>query len=180
MPWRDGCVDGLFSDAGRLLALGNSDASGTLAGVGISLAQSATAASVTGTTVETTLASVTVPGGLLGPSGVLVVSTLWSFTGSTNAKTFRNRFGSGFDLAASRQISSAPAISMQMQRMMFCRGLTSQLAFSAWADSGTNGSAATTGANNTAVDQLLTITAQLALGTETITLEAWQVVAYPG
>src|SRR5688500_6060251 len=57
------------------------------------LAQSAVAASHTGNTTETTLATVTVPANAIGANGRLRVTSLWSHTNSANSKTLRVRFG---------------------------------------------------------------------------------------
>lgn len=57
------------------------------------LAHSAVAASVTGTTSETTLATVAVPANALGPNGMLRITSLWSFTSSANTKTLKVAFG---------------------------------------------------------------------------------------
>lgn len=50
-------------------------------------------ASVTGTTNETTLASVTIPGGLMGSDGSIRVYALYSFTGTAGIKTIKLKFG---------------------------------------------------------------------------------------
>jgi hypothetical protein len=58
------------------------------------LAQSSVAASHTGNTAETTLASVVIPAGAMGPNGRVRITSLWSGTNSANAKTMRHKFGS--------------------------------------------------------------------------------------
>lgn len=75
----------------------------TFAGVNISgagvgkpiliLAQSAVPVSVGGTLNEITLASVTVPGGLMGLNGAVRISSTASVTNSANNKTIRVKFG---------------------------------------------------------------------------------------
>lgn len=57
------------------------------------LAQSSVAVSHTGNTAETTLASVVIPGGAIGPNGRVRITSLWSGTNSANAKTMRHKFG---------------------------------------------------------------------------------------
>jgi len=57
------------------------------------LAQSSVAVSHTGTTTETTLATVTIPAGAMGPNGRVRITTFWTYTNSANTKTLRVRFG---------------------------------------------------------------------------------------
>jgi hypothetical protein len=57
------------------------------------LAASAVAASHTGATSETTLATVTIPANAMGPNGRVRITTVWSATNSANNKTLRHKFG---------------------------------------------------------------------------------------
>lgn len=171
-------VVGRFDDEGQLVGFQSQDRAQTVLGAAFVLGGSGQASTVTGTTAETVLASVNVPGGLLWPGGMLRVTSLWSMTGSTNVKTFRNRYG-GFDICGSRQISAGTTIAMSMQRMMFARAAAQQIAFASWNDLTTNASANLAGAIDSTVDQTLTITAQLALAGESVTLEAWLVEVLP-
>lgn len=57
------------------------------------LAQSAVNATLTGTTNETVLATIPIPGGTLGLNGTCRVTTLWSFTKSTTLKEQFVRLG---------------------------------------------------------------------------------------
>ncbi len=57
------------------------------------LAWSATPASVTGTVAETTIATVTVPPGIMGINGVLRIQSEWTCTNSANSKTLQLKFG---------------------------------------------------------------------------------------
>lgn len=141
------------------------------------LAQSATAQSVTGTTTETTLATITIPGGMMGANGKLRVSALFSMTNNANNKTPRIRLGGSETLAA--PFASASAISLA--RTIANRGATnSQLSEPGTSTGfGTAGSAVVTTAVDTSVDQSLTITGQLAVGTDTLTLEGYTVEVLP-
>lgn len=58
------------------------------------LDQSAVPVAVTGTTDETVLASITVPGGLMGPHGALRIRAKWFYTNSANTKTLKLTLGS--------------------------------------------------------------------------------------
>jgi hypothetical protein len=66
------------------------------------LAASGVAASHTGSTSETTLATVTVPAGALGANGIMRVRANWSYPNSVNTKVFRTRVGgvSGTSIAS--------------------------------------------------------------------------------
>lgn len=57
------------------------------------LAKSAVAVSHTGNTSLTTLATISVPGGAMGPNGFLRVTCLWSWTNNANNKTCWAKFG---------------------------------------------------------------------------------------
>jgi hypothetical protein len=56
------------------------------------LASSGVQSSHTGTTTQTTLATVTVPAGAMGPNGRLRITFAYSFTNSANNKIFQVRF----------------------------------------------------------------------------------------
>jgi hypothetical protein len=57
------------------------------------LGSSGVPAAVTGTVSETILATVAIPGGLIGANGFIRVSSLWTYTNSANSKTVGWRFG---------------------------------------------------------------------------------------
>ena len=56
-------------------------------------ASAATGMAVTGTTNETTLATVNIPAGLIGNNGILIITAYWTITTSGNNKTVRVRLG---------------------------------------------------------------------------------------
>ncbi|MGE3607994.1 MAG: hypothetical protein AB7I27_00300 [Bacteriovoracaceae bacterium] len=72
------------------------------------LSISQTSSSVTGTTSETNLVSVSVPGGLMSANGQLEIFTLWSYTNSATARNARIRFGAD---ALTGTIYSNPSLS---------------------------------------------------------------------
>lgn len=136
---------------------------------------------LTGSTAETTLRSVTIPGGMLGVDGVLRVTALWSYTGSVNAKTLRVRLA-GTLLASADNVATAANVSGSGQWLITNRNSeTSQVAnpgFSAglvYASS----QAIPTAAVDTRVDQVLTITGQLASAGELLRLERLLVEVLP-
>ncbi len=139
------------------------------------LAAGAVAASHTGDTSETVLATIPVPAGALGPNGALRVTSHWSFTNSANAKTLRVRLGGigGASFLASTHTSAAGGV---YQRTIQNRNSPSaQISYQH-----NNGNSFSTGSmNTTAVDtsaaQDLVLTATLANAGETIALESWMV-----
>lgn len=144
-----------------------------IAGTARVLAQSAVPLVKTGDTVETALATITIPGGMLGPNGSVRITTLWTHTNSANNKNMRVKFG-GTQISVNTVTTTAAS---RDQRQINNRGsASSQIAF----QGGTGGLGATTGAPvttafDTAAPVDITLTAQLALGTETMTLEAYTV-----
>lgn len=145
----------------------------------IILTQSAVQASLTGATTETTLATITIPGGMMGPNGSLRISTLWSFTNTANNKTIKIKNGSNtfLNYTLASGVSSMSALTSMRNRGT----LNSQVApSSAQVDYGTMGSNPQTFTIDTTVDQVLTITGQLANATDYCNLEAYTVEVLPG
>lgn len=117
-------------------------------------------------TNENTLFTMTIPGGVMGANGVLSLTTRWDYTNSANTKTMRARLG-GTTLG-----SNNPTTSSHMPGLWTICNRNSESA-----QVGTNGtggavlvSSTSYGTVDTSTDQSLTITAQKATGTETITL----------
>lgn len=142
------------------------------------LGQGIGAAPLTGSTGETTLATIRVPAGLLGANGQLEITTLWSMTNNANVKTFRVKLGS----TTFAQIALASFLGYQHFTRIINRNnpalQVSMPATTSIVFGGTGGGLAT-GTVDTAQDQSLTITAQLAVGTDTVTLEGYSVRALP-
>lgn len=147
-------------------------------GGSVILAQSAAPVSHTGDTAEATLASVTIPAGSIGANGQIEVITLWSTTNSANTKTLRVKLGATAFMAA----AATTTLTEQTYTRIANRGAAnSQVGYNSANISGfgsTTG-AATTGAIDTTADVTLAITGQLALATETLTLESYIVKLYP-
>jgi hypothetical protein len=137
------------------------------------LAQSGAAASVTGTLVETVLATVTVPGGLMGLYGSLLIKATWSVTNSGNTKTMKVVFGgTAFSSIAMTAVNSTPS-----ETFIRNRGSTTNQVGSASAGSlgFTSGGGQILGISNTANDVTLTLNGLLTNIAETITLEGYTV-----
>jgi hypothetical protein len=142
------------------------------------LAQSAVAASLTGVTTDSALASIAIPAGAMGPNGRLRVTTLWSITNSANAKTLRVRLG-GLAGTAFQSIALTTSASFRAQCEIANRNnQASQVGANASIGSGgwsATGAAIATAAIDTSAAATLVISGQLANGGETITLEGYLV-----
>lgn len=144
------------------------------------IAASAVAVAHTGDTLETTLATITVPAGAMGPNGALRVTSLWSITSSANTKTLRYRLG------GSAMLQSALTTSSASQQHRLIQNRNAQNAQVAHASSFSNsfgqasGASVTTSAIDTSAPASLTLTGQLANSAETITLESYVVELFHG
>lgn len=145
----------------------------------IILAQSAIAASVTGTLVETVLATINIPGGIMGANGAIRVIPIWSYPSSANNKTLRVKFGATafYDVVVTANVSAQALIVIRNRNSQ-----ASQVGFAPQSGTGVGGSTSpiVTAALDTSVDQYITITGQLALAGENITLEGYTVEVLPG
>lgn len=142
------------------------------------LAASAIAASVTGATAETVLATVAVPPGAMGANGVLRITAQWSLTNSANVKTLRTRF-SGTAGPAFHASNLTANTSFRHQVEIHNRGVANaQVGMSASVAFGGSGGAAITAAIDTSLAQDIVFSAQLANAGETATLESYLVELY--
>ena len=131
------------------------------------------ASSVTGTTTETTLATMTIPANAMGPNGQIEIIPLWSFTNSANTKTMRVKFGG---TAFYTQTTTTTAVTQALIRITNRNSASSQVgAPGVNAGVGNFTAAVITSAENTASPVTLTITGQLTNTGETITLESYLV-----
>lgn len=166
--------------SGAAIAPGSRPAPGTLGapvigvlarGVAVVVGQSAVPASVTGTLSETTLATIAIPAGAMGVNGSLRVTTKWSMPNNANTKTMFVRLG-GTILGINVGVTTTTAYNAVT--MIQNRGAgNSQI--------GTNGggigniTGQPTATIDTTIAQNLTITGQLGVGTDTLTLEGYTV-----
>jgi hypothetical protein len=144
------------------------------------LAASAVAASHTGNTTETALATIALPAGAMGPNGVLRITSVFSYASSVNAKTFRFRLGgaSGTEFLNLAQTTSS---GFMTQRLIQNRNSQASQVGSPLVIANTWGPGVTppTGVRDTASAQDIVISGQLANAGETVTLESYLVeVAY--
>jgi hypothetical protein len=148
-------------------------------------AQSGAAASVGAVTTEEALATITIPGGAMGPNGWVRVWVSYNMTGSTNAKTLKVRVGGaagtifldiglnvGTQLSYTREVTAINANSETAQKSFSQRNTA-------------NGTSTATAVVNTAsvdttADWDLVITGQKASAGETLTLNSYQVLVCYG
>lgn len=144
----------------------------------IILAQSAAPVALTGTTNETALANIVVPGGVIGPNGSLRITFLTSNTNNANNKTFKVKLGATLLMPYTyTAIGEANQILMLRNR----GSLATQTEFNTNATAFGTTTAAPGNTNiDTSVDQVLTITGQLAAGADTMTLEGYTIEVLPG
>lgn len=134
-------------------------------------------ASVTGTTTNTQLHEVVVPGGLMSANGQLELITVWSYTNSANTKSLRIYFGT---FGGVQYLSSTATTSTTQQTYTSIRNansLTNQIgfAFNAVGGAGAIGSTNVTSAINTVNNSSIFFGAQLVSAAEVITLKAYKV-----
>jgi hypothetical protein len=140
-----------------------------VAGVG------AVAQSHTGDLVETTLASVQIPAGLIGPNGVVRISAVWSCTNSANTKTFRIRFGTaaGSGTAYLTRTATTSGTVITQQTISNRNSASSQVGAHTSGEFGAQTAAVTTSTRNTNNESFVSFSALLDDITETITLESY-------
>lgn len=141
-----------------------------------------TAGAYTQTTAAfVTLASIPVPGGAMGKSGVLKPSALFRVNSSANSKGVRTRYGA---LSAYQVTNVTTAQSQSIAKAIRNRGSESAQVTNALA--GTEGVGSTAGATlygtvDSSVAQFVFLDAQLvAVDTEYVILEAYSVEVAPG
>lgn len=143
------------------------------------IARSHTAASHSGNTTNTVLATVPVKGRSMGPHGGLRIVSLWSHTGSANAKTFRTYLNLS---VMGSYTTSAGAKSTRLVTEIWNRGsVASQVGNAAlhggWGD---DTAPLQTASVNTDADTTIELRGQLADAGETITLEGYWIELIPG
>lgn len=125
--------------------------------------------SLTGSTSVVTLATITIPAGLIGANGKLKIYPLWSTTNNANTKTLRVIFGgSTCTTMTSQSVPNNSGLliirNTNNESAQKCSsGLVAGIGASV-------GSIAVTSIDTTAAVNL-TVTGQLAVGTDTLTLE---------
>ena len=138
------------------------------------LAQSSAPVSLTGTTTETTMATISVPKDRLGKNGMLRITATYSYPNNANNKITRVRFGGLQSYAATNTTTLQQRFQVEIGNR---NSLTSQFTALAGAPIGfgTSASAPVTMAIDTSVDQNVTLTGQLGNAADTMVLESYTV-----
>lgn len=136
------------------------------------IACKAVAASHTGNTSETTLATVVVPAGVMGANGALMITALWEVTNDASVKTVRVKFdGTAFTTLTPTSVATT-------QSCTIIRNITAGTQVGHHASSSGFGNVAnvpTTASIDTTLAKNITFTGQLADGTDTVTLHGYTV-----
>ena len=127
------------------------------------------AVALTGTTVETTLATITIPAGLIGSKGKVKLYPLWSTTNNANLKTLRVKFpiGAVYTAAASNTVHVGGLVIIRNLGSESVQRVSSGIL----AGIGTSIGSIASPTVDTSAATTITITGQLAVGTDTMTLE---------
>lgn len=133
------------------------------------LGRSGTAASVTGTLVETTLATIQLPAGSMGLNGQLRISAYFTITNSANNKTMAIKLGT----STVRSVTRTANANQNFLQLVANRGVANSQFNYIMADAVSSVLSNTT--EDTAVDKTITFTGTLANTGETITLESYLV-----
>lgn len=143
------------------------------------LGRSGVAVPTTGSVTENILATVKLPGKLLGNDGGFQFDATWSCTNNANAKVVRARLGGiGGAIIGALTVTSFP--SARHWGFATNRGAeNSQVSFTGSSGLGTTSSTLGTSAIDTTVDQDIVFTAQNGNAGDTITLERWRVEYQP-
>ncbi len=146
---------------------------------------SAVAVPLTGSTSETLIATIPIAADEMGANGFVEIDVVWSCTNNANTKTVRARLAASGSGLTGTILDSATPTSVAGQRRSITianrNSASSQVSGSSGSTSGTGAiNAPSTAAINTANASEIGITAQLATGTDTITLERITAKLYYG
>lgn len=131
---------------------------------------------LTGTTTETIMLSVTIPGGAMGKNGMLRFTTLWSWNNSAGSKTFRIKWGSTLLHGG----SGTTVTTMEMIKHLRNVGAeNSQITYTIPTIGAATSTAVTTVAIDTSQAFTIDFTGQLPLTSDNITLESALVELIP-
>lgn len=140
-------------------------------------ASAATGMSVTGSTNETALATISIPAGAMGANGILRVTLLVTGTNNANTKTIRIRLGG---ISGSQFFAASIASTLTTRSQIQIQNRNSQASQVAHANATLNSFQSTSGgvftaSVDTSAAQDLVISGQLGTGTDTLTLESYLV-----
>lgn len=164
-------------------------AAGTLAVEGKSIpyviAQNNVPASVPAGTTEEVLATITIPGGAMGPNGWIALTTVWEAPSTVNNKLLRVRVG-GISGSAFLGLAIAGASNAYINRVTYIRNQNSESSqqanytFAAATSFAGSTLAPPTASVDTTADWDIVITGQRTVAGEVITLSSYQVIVCYG
>ncbi len=165
------------SDVGARGSLWRSDGSawGLVNGQCVLTSTAVAAAAHTGTVAETTIATYTLPAGLLGLNGVLEIYSKWTLTNNANAKTFTPKLSSttlgGIGMPSAASFGTRHAIQNR-------NSASSQLASNGTVHgySGNGATGWTLPAVDTSVAQNITLNITLGVAGDSATLESYEII----
>lgn len=144
----------------------------------ITIAQSAVPVSVGSVTSEEALATVTVPGGAMGPNGFVVIWSTWSMTNNSNSKTARIRIGG---LSGTALFSSSMTTTRTLMRPTLFANVNSESSQKTSSSSGQGGSVGTSTGSlvltsvDTSQDFQIVFSGQKADAADSMILESYMV-----
>lgn len=148
-------------------------------GLGGVVAKSGAAVSHTGDTIETALATITIPAGALGANGIIRVMSIVAMTSSANIKTLRVRLGGLAGAAIFTSSLFTTVSSPRIDVLTFAANATNSQNTQGWCPRATDnlvtGSAIVTSALDMTAAQDLVISGQLASASEGIQLLGYTV-----
>jgi len=152
--------------------------------IGFIVADGAPNSSITGSTSETVLAYIKIPGGTLGRNSNIQVDTLWNFTGTAGTKTRKIYLNSSAAAAGTAYLNNAGAagdLSSYMTTAIYNNNsVSAQIGGLTTGSHGQSTAAALpTGTINTANDCYIVITATLANAADSAVLAAYDVTINP-
>lgn len=138
-------------------------------------------AAVSSGTSEVALASVTIPGNLMGANGQLRIKALWTYTNSANNKVLRCRMGAALAGTVMGSTTATTTAMASWELIINNAGAAnSQKVYSnVTAPEGTTTASPTTAAIDTTAAFDITLSGQPANAGETITLERYSVEFIP-
>lgn len=187
MPFDNRDLNGSTNRAGFVASVDQYDQAKSELRVWYVLAASAVQRSLTGTLAETLLDTIKIPGGMLGPDGLIRVHSLWSAAANNaNAKTGFLRLSGATGVSGTYvgAVGVANALAFQALHRIANRASEALQVFGAGSSStggqlGASTVALSTGVIDTSVDSWLNITAALASAGDTMALESYVIEVSP-
>lgn len=134
---------------------------------------------------EVLLTSVQIPANAMGTNGALEVFSHWTWTNNANSKTLRVRWGSSNDLTGNQMIVVSPTANSSVQEWNWIQNMgatNSQKDFvnSTSARFSTNSNNMSVASIDTTAATWIVFSALVANGGDTLKLEQYSVILYPG